>query len=261
MKTQFSRRRNSIIGPSFVGPVSLTLLALVLLFALVRVFAPGVVVALGTPLWQGGTMLSAGVGNVGSFFTSSAKLANDRDRLLRENAALTVENATLAARTSDLTRVLGTRTEPGPGILASVLARPPISPYDVLVVDQGTESGVQVGMRALGAGGVPLGTVESASGSSARVMLYSSSGRETESWVGEQRLPVALRGEGSGAFSATVARESGVVVGDMIYVTGAGALPIGTVTKVESDPSSPRSHIDIKPLLNPFSTVWVTLAP
>jgi len=238
----------------------LTLLALVLLFAIVRIFMPGIIIALGTPLWNTGTVLSAGVGNAGDFFTSSAKLADERDGLLAEQAALMAQNALLAEQVADLTRLLGSRVEPAPGILAGVVARPPVAPYDVLILDQGTDAGVTPGMRSLGNGGTPLGTVESAARSSSRIVLYSSPGRETESWVGEQRLPVALRGEGSGAFTATVAREAGVAIGDMVYISGAGALPIGTVTRVGNDPSSPRSHIDIKPLLNPFSATWVTLA-
>lgn len=261
MKKQFSRRRNFILGRSFVGPISLSLLGIAVLFLVLRILAPGALVAIATPVWHTGTVLSASVGNGASFFTDKATLTHERDRLLAENTALKEEKATTDARVADLTRLLGTRTEAAPGILAGVLVRPPVSPYDVLIVDQGSRAGVAVGSRAEGSGGMPLGTVESVSGASARIELYSTPGRETESWVGETRLPLTLRGTGSGSFSASVAREAGVHEGDLVYLAGPGAVALGSVVSVENDPSSPRSHVAIKPFVNPFSTVWVTIVP
>ena len=68
-------------------------------------------------------------------------------------------------------------------------------------------------------------------------------------------------GEGAGSMSAVVAREAGILVGDPVYVTGPGAVAIGTVLSVGNDPSSPRSRVEIRPLANPFSIPWVTIAP
>jgi cell shape-determining protein MreC len=244
-----------------LGPASLALAGLLALFLLLRAFVPGALAFLATPFWATGTVLTAGVGNTGTFFTGKAEIARERDRLLAENAALIAQQAALSAREADLIRLLGSRTEPAKGILAGVLARPPVSPYDVLVVDAGSKAGIVEGARALGLGGVPLGTVESVAPGSSRITLYSTPLRETEAWIGEARIPVTLIGEGSGAFAAEVARESGIKEGDMAYVASGGAFPIGTVMRVESDPSSPRSRVDIKPVLNPFSVTWVSIMP
>ncbi len=245
----------------WLGPVALVLFVLVLIFAILRFLLPGVLVAVASPFWSAGSSLSAGVGNVGSFFTDKATLTNERDRLLAENAAQYAKNALLDARVEDLERLLGSRTEAVDGVLAGVLSRPPVSPYDVLIVDAGSDSRVSVGSRADGPGGMPLGTVESVTKTSARILLYSTPGKETESWIGETRIPVTLVGEGSGAMSAVVAREAGIAVGDLVYASGPGALPIGSVLAVGNDPSSPRSRVDIRPLLNPFSVTWVTILP
>lgn len=246
---------------SWLGPVALALLVLVLIFALLRFLLPGALVAVASPFWSAGSSLSAGVGNVGSFFTDKATLTSERDRLLAENAAYYAKNAQLETKVKDLERLLGGRTEPIDGVLAGVLSRPPVSPYDVLIVDAGSDARVSVGSRADGPGGMPLGEVESVTKSSARILLYSTPGKETESWIGEARIPVTLIGEGSGAMSAVVAREAGIVVGDLVFASGPGALPVGSVTTVGNDPSSPRSRVDIRPLLNPFSVTWVTIVP
>lgn len=262
MKTQFSRRRNSILGGyPWLGPSALLVGVLVLIALLLRLVFPGALTAIASPAWMSGTALTAGVGSAGSFFGDKADLVAERDRLLAENAALTAANATVSARAADLARLLGDRTEPVGGILAGVMVRPPVSPYDVLIVDAGSEDGVVEGSQAAGPGSIPLGTVESVTGGTSRIALYSASGQETESWIGEARIPVTLMGEGSGALRAIVAREAGIVEGDLVYVTGPGAVAIGSVVRVENDPSSPRSRIDIRPLVNPFSVTWVTIAP
>ncbi len=239
----------------------LALVALVLVVAILRFFFPGALIAVSKPFWAAGTGLSGGVANVGSFFTDKAKLMQERDSLLAANAALEARMATSDARANDLEALLGTRTDALPGIVAGVLARPPVSPYDVLIVDQGTAQGVVAGARVQGPGGMPLGVVESATESSARVLLYSTPAQETESWIGETRIPVTLVGEGAGSMSADVARDAGIAAGDLVYMMGPGALAIGTVTAVGNDPSSPRTRADIRPLQNPFSLTWVTIAP
>ncbi len=217
--------------------------------------------AVATPLWYTGSLLTAGVGNSTSFFSNKTDLMRERDRLLAENAAFYAKSAQLEAKVEDLERLLGDRTERTDAILAGVLTRPPVSPYDVLIIDTGSQSGVREGALVHGPGGMPLGRIQSTTGNTARVLLYSTPGTETESWIGDARLAVTLVGEGSGAMSAIVAREAGILVGDMVYAMGPGAQAVGVVSAVGNDPSSPRSRVDIKPLVNPFSITWVTIAP
>ncbi len=241
--------------------MSIAIGALILLVFVVRAFAPGVIPFAAMPFWKTGDALTAGAGNAGTFFADKGALLREVAALRSENESLRAQQAILEARAADFERLLGTRTERAPGILAGVLTRPPVSPYDVLVIDAGQSSGVVSGMRAFGAGGVPLGVVESAANQSARVVLYSAPGHDTQAWVGETRIPVTLSGRGAGAFSLEAARESGIMVGDTVFVPGSGALPIGTVVSVGNDPSSPRSRVEVKPVLNPFSVTWVTLTP
>jgi cell shape-determining protein MreC len=207
-----------------------------------------------------GTALTGSVGDTVNLDTK-ASLQEDRDRLMRANETLTNQNGVLAARAADLERLLGGRAEAPAGIVAAVLARPPVSPYDMLVVDQGARAGVTEGSAVYGAGGIPVGTVADVVQNSARVSLYSTTGRVTEGWLGANRLPVQLIGAGAGAFDARVDAATGILVGDAVYVPGPGALPIGTVTEVITDPSSPNIILRIRGQASPFSMTWVTIAP
>lgn len=221
-----------------------------------RLAAPDALIALARPLWGLG---QAGAAGVVTLLPGTPGGAGDA--VSAENAALRAENAALAARVADLAALLGDRTEAAPGILAGVTARPPVAPYDTLVIDQGTGDGVRVGARAYGPGGTPIGAVTEAGERAARVTLYSTRGSVQQAWAGASRAPVELAGIGSGAFEASAPLGSGIAVGDGVYLADGGARPIGTVVAVDENPSAPRTVLFVRPYVNPFSLTWITLAP
>lgn len=262
MRTPFSRarRRSAILSPGSALAI-VVVLVIVVVFFLLRAFFPGTIATLARPFWAVGDGLTGMGGSVVAFFGDKAHMAAERDLLSREVVALREENAALAARAHDLERLLGGRNDAASQFLAGVLARPPVAPYDTLVIDRGSADGVRDGQQVLGAGGVPLGTIESAGSHTARVLLYSAPGRVTEGWAGEARAPVSLHGASAGAFRTSVSRDSALSVGDAIYVPGPGAVPIGTVVRVETDPSSPEARMYVRPRTNPFSITWVSVVP
>lgn len=238
---------------------ALILVALVLLG--LRLFAPSTLYALARPLWSLGDRLTGSTGAGGSPLESRAALAKERDRLQAENAGLVAENAALAAQTHDLQALLGGRQSPPKEIVAGVLAGPPVAPYDVLIVDQGKADGVTVDAPAYGQGGTPVGRVGVVEAHTARISLYSAPGAATDGWLGDNRVPVTLKGIGAGAFEASMPKAAGAVAGQGVYVGGPGALPLGTVVRVDSDPSSPTMTLHIRPYVNPFSLTWVSIQP
>lgn len=249
MKTRFSHRTSNRSPVRTLATIAAVVI-LVILFIL-RLAFPGALVVLAAPFFSLGTYLSGVI----ALPQNSATLAANDAALQAKNQALAEENATLAKRLADLGA-----SKKGGGVIAGVTARPPQSPYDALVVGAGTDDGVYVGMRAE-ANGIPVGTVESASGGSARVALYSAPGRDTEGWVGSKNVPVTLHGEGGGSFSADIPKDAQIVEGDAVYLPGPGAVPAGTITKIVTDASSPRATLRIRPAANPFTLTWVSLMP
>ena len=263
-RSSFLRVKGIGRGVRILNPGSLRggaiVLVVVLMIVVARVAFPDTLASLLAPLWRTGEGATAGVEKVTTFFADKEALSQERDRLVNENSGLVNENRALRARASDLTALLGTRLEGTSDILAGVLARPPISPYDVLVLDRGTEHGVASGALVFGNGGVPLGTIAATTNTTSRALLYSAPGRKTSAWIGTTRIPVTLVGEGSGAFSLLVPREVLVLVGDEVYVAGPGLLPIGMVSAVQTDPSATQARVRIRPIANPFSITWVTVS-
>lgn len=255
-----NRRRNALITTGTVT-TAIAVLVLALGLFLLHVFVPGFLVNSVTPIWQGGNAVVESSHRFFSLFGNAAALTNERDRLANENLALAERNRTLEAALADLHTLYGTEASRQGRIVAGVLARPPVSPYDSLVVAAGTRSGVKVGAIAYAGGGVPIGTVASVSETSSRVDLYSHGGSTSEGWVGEKRIPITLMGRGAGAFEATLPRESGITEGAVVYLPGPGAIPVGTVVSIVSNPSAPRDVVRIAPYVNLFSVPVIEIAP
>ena len=266
MKKQYSLRRNYRSGNRFAGtPVVAfgVVIGIAALFFVIKMVFPSVIVALAEPLWKGGATLEAAVGNATAGVGNSETLANENTQLAAQVASLQNQNAVLTARSQDLTKLLGGSTTSGTtaqGIAAGVLARPPLSPYDTLVVGMGAKDGVVVGAVVTASGGIPIGTVQSTTAHTATVALLSMADHTTDAWVGENRIPLTLSGMGAGAFTATLPKAAAVNVGDNVYVPGPGAIPVGTISQVETDPSSPSVTLSIQPFVNIFSTTWVEIA-
>jgi len=192
-------------------------------------------------------------------FNDTAVLASRNEQLIKENSALASENQALSKKIASIIELFSSAQTISNGILAGVVARPPESPYDILVLAAGTDEGVKVGMEAFGIGGVPLGVVSSVTDNFSRITLFSSSGINTSGWVGNNNLPLTISGAGAGIMNASIARSAGIAVGDIVFVPGPGMLPIGTITRVDSDISSPSVSLRIQPLVNLFSLSWVLL--
>jgi cell shape-determining protein MreC len=232
----------------------------VTLLFLLRTFLPSVLVFAATPLWTGGTKLEAGVGAVFSGFGNSVKLTQQNTALSAQLSELQNENAVLTARAQDLTKLLGGQSGSEANILGGVLARPPQSPYDTMVVNVGSKDGVIIGAIAYASGGIPIGTIRSVAPHTATIELLSTAGRTTDAWIGVDRIALSINGLGGGTFAARLPKSVPVSVGDSVYVPGPGAIPIATVARVKTDPSSPTVDLYLQPMVNIFSLPWVEIS-
>jgi cell shape-determining protein MreC len=275
MKKQYFHRRNSY---AFSGNGSIlwltgAVVVIVVVLILLRSFLPQVFFALAAPLWESGSALSTDVGSFFAGIGNSAKLVQENKTLSQEILTLQNENTVLTARSQDLTSLLSVSSESAggtgtsgasgarAGILAGVLASPPLSPYDTLIVSSGSAQGVVRGAQVYAAGGIPIGTVTEVTSTTAIVQLLSTPGVTTNGWAGTARVPVEVMGVGAGSYTATLPAAASVSVGDSVYAPGPGAVPFGTVTKIDADPSSPTVVLHIQSLVNMFSITWVEISP
>ncbi|TSA44444.1 rod shape-determining protein MreC [bacterium] len=254
MKKTFLAKRNALLSSTNISWGAYALIVAILTL-LLRLIAPNFFWTLFTPVFRASDSLSQASHAFFNSFGDTAKLALQNEKLTNENSALALQNQALLQKANSLSGL----ARESRGITAGVVARPPASPYDTLVLAGGSADGVTLGMEAFGDGGVPLGVITAVLADFSRVTLFSSSGMTLSGWVGRTNLPVTITGAGAGAMRASVARSAGITSGDIVFAPGPGQLPIGSVARVDSDPSSPSVTLRIMPALNLFSVAWVTL--
>jgi len=120
------------------------------------------------------------------------------------------------------------------GTLANVLEAPGVSPYDTLVVDAGSNQGIQVGDTAQVGNVTVVGLVTQVFPSSSIVMLLSSSNQELQVMIAST-TPATAYGRGGGNFVVTLPESAGGNVGDSVTVPLYGGETIGKVLVVEPD--------------------------
>lgn len=251
MKKTFLVKRNALISSTTVS-WGIVALGFSLLLLLLRLIAPNFFWHVTAPVFGLGNTISAANHTFFSSFNDTALLAARNEQLAKENAALQSENQAFYAKETAV-NALGTIR----GVLAAVVARPPESPYDTLVIAGGEGIGIALGQEAFGEGGVPLGLVTAVTKDYARITLFSAPGTRTYGWAGNANIPLTILGTGAGTMSASLSRSVEVVVGDTVFAPGPGMLPIGSVVRIDSDISSPGMTLRIMPKVNPFSVSWV----
>lgn len=254
MKKTFLAKRNALLSPAnFSWGVFALIFAV--LFLILRVVAPNFFWQILAPVFHASDAFAGGRTAFFSGFNNTAELAAQNKKLIDENNRLLNENQALVKKIESISEL----SENSTGITIGVVARPPSSPYDTLVLSGGSNDGIKLGMEAFANGGVPIGMVSSVLEDFSRVTLFSAPRIITDGWVGSANLPITINGAGAGVINASVPRSAGIVTGDTVFVSGPGMLPVGSVVRVDGDQSSPSVILRIMPAANLFSIGWVIL--
>lgn len=221
------------------------ILLLLILFVILNIYPPVFLrqplANLATPFWQ---TRDWGV-NLFKIITASFTNSN---KLLEENAALKTELerknlilatlADLAIENQEL-KELGGRQLQKVFVLAAILNRPPVSAYDTLIIDTGSNEGVAVGDMAAVGENSAIGEISSVTKNSATVTLYSTPNRETPVAIGLERAEAPARGKGDGNFEIRLPKGVAVEIGDAIVLPSINHRLLGFVTKIETSPNDP----------------------
>lgn len=251
-------RRN---GGGRKGPFLVVLVLLLLAVGGLLLFsAPlrGALIRLVSPLWGVQEKTSTSGDEIADAFSSKEKLMaeiallrnkiTESDIVLRRFRVLEEEN-------TELKRLLGRQVYES-GVLAAVLGRPAITPYDTLIIDVG-ENAVRVGDRVVVEGSIVLGTVSEVYEQTTQVLLFSAPGVETQVLIGPERVPVTARGQGGGSFVAEFPREAHVEEGYTVVLPGINPYLFSTVESTVASPSDAFITVRFKNPINFQALTWV----
>lgn len=127
-------------------------------------------------------------------------------------------------------------------IAAGVIARPPMLPYDVLMLDRGTEEGIKEGATVYLSNDVAIGYVSSAFKDSSLVRLFSSPDVRTTVYVYGPNVFTHAYGEGGGVVRVSIPQGVPLHEGDVVVLPSLTSGLLGTVRTVESIPTEPEQN-------------------
>jgi cell shape-determining protein MreC len=216
--------------------------------------------AISVPFWYLNNSLFNDTGVLfGAVFSSKVDLLDENRKLedlLRESEYLVFHRDILLSENKELKQRLGRHTT-GETILAAILVKPNISPYDTLIIDVGSNHGVFLGKRVIVSDSIVIGYVSDVLPNSSYVRLFSSPGEKVEMLLGREHIMVEALGMGGGNFQIMLPREVEISVGDPAIIPGIDAQIFGTVERIEFDSTDTVKRIFLKNPVNIAHLKWV----
>lgn len=252
----YLRRSNDAHGPLRRWPIVLAG-SVIFILALVIIFRPHLIPAiftsLASPFWRAETAIQMGS------LESPQSLLRENEELKRRLEVAEIRLSTIRAieqENEDLKRSMG-RASTTDLILAAVIRRPPLSPFDEIIIDAGADVGIEADRIVYAAGSVPLGRVASVFGKTSKVLLFSSPDQRFEVEIGKDRLVATAIGRGGGQYQAELPRDLAISKGDLVVAPSLGLMPFGTVSHIITGPEQPFQTVIIVPPQSLYALHWV----
>lgn len=166
----------------------------------------------------------------------STQSARSGDRLTAQ--LLTNEN-------NELRSLLGDGGEER--ILAGVIGRPSVMPYDVLVLDRGSSEGIVEGAPVFIGDNAIIGMVTKVFPNSSIVELVTTPGFMVSVYIMGPNIYTNAEGVGGGQLRVGVPQGISLSEGDLVILPGADSGVYGSISVVESTPTRPEQYGYVSP--------------
>lgn len=200
-----------------------------------------------TPFWQLKHQFRDRLSVVAEVATRSKKdLIAEIEKLELEaeaNRIALLEAEVVRRENEQFREALGYVWEDESWLVAGILVRPPQTPYDILVLDVGSDDGVAHGQLVFASSGVVLGVAQEVLPRQTVVSLLSTPQVKTTVVLEKEGIGVTATGRGGGAYQLNVPREIDVVAGDLVVLPGRQTEIIGTVQDIIFDPRDPYQTV------------------
>lgn len=209
----------------------------------ISLFAPGIIAsplsALFSPIWKLTGKASVYTAGLSSIFTDQAELERknrELSRQLEELSARVLDRNLLIEENLKLKEMLG-RAPSENVVLAGVLSRPPLTPYDTFILDAGSRETISLGDTVLFGGTVAIGYIDQVFTTTSRARLYSAPGEEIQVHIEGYDAQFTAIGRGGGNFEMKIPKEIDNILNKEVITTGIDQKVFGIIEYAELDPS------------------------
>lgn len=255
---QPNKRKNSSPGKRAFKITSASIVILFLLNLFFPNFLFGSFRPLGEFFWKTRDFFSKTVSYPLSLISSKSQLIRERNSLESKVSELESEIMVLKSLNQEelfLSNILGRRTQEN-SLISRVLAKPPQSPFDILVIESGSEDGVFSGANVW-SNGILVGWVSEVYRDTSKVELFSSANREIVAEVLRNGLSFSLKGRGGGNFEVSVPTATDIAVGDIFVIPSSPSQILAKVESVEQRETDSFKKLFLSSPLNIFNLQWV----
>lgn len=221
----------------------------------------GVLHTVAAPIWRIENWGVSGARSLGEHFRSKATLIAENERLHAELDTLSVrllDRNELYEENLALKELLG-RDASVNVVLGIVLARPPRSAYDTLLLDVGDEEGVRKGNYIAAGDTLIVGVIEHTAPHTSVARLFSSPGERIEVLLGESQAAIEAVGKGAGNFEAKVPVGLPVATGTPVFIPAIMPHVFAVVEDIEAGENDSFQRILFRSPINPFELRQVSV--
>lgn len=191
------------------------------------------------PVLAIGNSVGEKISNTASYFyfKKTLHLENEdlKSKLVEQEARITNYNSILDENLK-IKEILGRKSEKMNMVLGSILSKTNQSIYNTLIIDVGIKNNILVGQMVFALGNIPIGRIAEVYNDSAKVVLFSNPGEETEVVVSGHDVYMKLTGRGGGNFEMILPRDFVLEKGTQVVLPGIIPHVVGVVQTIISDP-------------------------
>ncbi len=162
----------------------------------------------------------------------------EKDAIIRENNILETSGTQLTSST----------------LVMYPLIRDLTTMYSTVVLSKGFKDGVEENSLVYLRGRQAVCTIVEVSDRTSLCKLLSASGVTTEGVVASSSLVLSLVGNGGGSFISDVVRDTGVAVGDVIYLASNPTMTLGQIVNITRNDQATSWRVYIRGLYNPVTS-------
>src|SRR3989344_8546904 len=214
--------------------------------------------SLARPFWFVKDVVFSVLGRVSDFLIL-------KNALIKENATLKEEINLFKLKTTDydilVEENLDLKKRMGIAgnrrIISTILAKPPQSPYDSLVIDAGGNKGISPGDKVYLSEYLIIGEIDSVTEHTSLVKLFSSGGNKRNFVLNRTGVSFSLVGSGGFNFSLEVPKDTDILEGDDFSYPGEPSTIVGKVFSIETSAKNAFKTVYIRFPANLFQSKFV----